>query len=96
MSTPSSGPEDTAPGSVGRQARTINLGWDNGTLMKQTGVQSKEMKRLELIRHSITVLRLHGYLPQSASNKMREKLLREIRAALQQASQSSSENTSET
>lgn len=64
-------------------AREINLGWGDGTLMKQTGVKTKEMERLELIRNAIVVLRVHGYMAPAASDKARAKLSKAINAALQ-------------
>lgn len=69
----------------------INLGWGDGTLMEQTGCKSKEMQKLEKLRHAITMLRVHGYLPQSQGNKMRDKLMRAISQAV--AAQASPDRT---
>jgi hypothetical protein len=66
-------------------AATINLGWGDGTLMKQTDCRTENMQRFEKIRNAITMLRLHGYMPQSQSNKLREKLMREINGELAKA-----------
>jgi hypothetical protein len=47
--------------------------------LKDTGIPRKTLNRFDLIEYAINILYIQGYMPQSAVDKARKKLIKEIK-----------------